>query len=129
MHDVGVALDEHQVLHLDAPEVGDAAEVVAAEVDEHDVFGDFFGIGAKVGLEGAVGSASSASRRRVPAMGRYSTLRPLTRTSKLGRGADDVAQGLVAAGLFPMVRRRRSTELGKRRKYMYGEGLTMRRER
>ncbi len=47
VHDVGVALDEHEVFHADGAELADAAEVIAAEVDEHDVFGDLLGVGAE----------------------------------------------------------------------------------
>ena len=54
VHDVAVALDEHEVFDADAAELADAADVVAAEVDEHDVFGDFFVVGAEVGFDGAV---------------------------------------------------------------------------
>ncbi len=54
VHDVRVALDEHEVLDADGAEFGDAAYVVAAEVDEHDVLGDFLLVGAEVGFEGAV---------------------------------------------------------------------------
>ena len=42
-------------LTCDGAEFGDAAYVVAAEVDEHDVLGDFLGVGAEVVFEGAVG--------------------------------------------------------------------------
>ena len=39
-----VALDHHFFADFDAAGFADAANVVAAKVDEHDVFGDFFGI-------------------------------------------------------------------------------------
>jgi hypothetical protein len=39
VHDVGVALDEHQAVDFDGAEFADAADVVAAEVDQHDVLG------------------------------------------------------------------------------------------
>ena len=54
MHDVRVALDEHEVLDLDGAEVADAADVVAAEVDEHDVLGELLFVGAQIGFEAAV---------------------------------------------------------------------------
>ena len=44
MHDVRVALDHHFFADFDRAGFADAANVVAAKVDEHDVFGDFFGI-------------------------------------------------------------------------------------
>ena len=39
MHDVRVALDEHELLDFDAAEAADAAHVVATEVDQHHVLG------------------------------------------------------------------------------------------
>ena len=41
-------------LSADAAELADAAYVVAAEIDEHDVLGDFFVIGSEVGFDGAI---------------------------------------------------------------------------
>ncbi len=84
VHDVAVALDEHEVLDLDGAEFADAADVVAAEVDEHDVLGDALSRRRGGRLRGARSSTSSALRGRVPAMGRYSTLRPWTRTRSSG---------------------------------------------
>ena len=42
VHDVRVALDEHQAVDFDGAELAYAADVVAAEVDEHHVFGALF---------------------------------------------------------------------------------------
>ena len=39
MHDVGVALDEHQPVHFHAAEVADPAHIVAAQVHQHHVLG------------------------------------------------------------------------------------------
>jgi hypothetical protein len=50
VHDVGVALDDHEVGDLDGAGEGDAAEFVAAEVDEHEMLGAFLFV-----LEEAVG--------------------------------------------------------------------------
>lgn len=55
VHDVRVALDEHKVFGLYAAELGDATDIVAAEVDEHDVLGYFFGVVAEVFFERSVG--------------------------------------------------------------------------
>src|SRR5690606_6890637 len=38
VHDVGIALDGHGVRDLDRAGLGNAADVVAGQVDEHDVF-------------------------------------------------------------------------------------------
>ena len=39
---MGIALHEHQVGYLDSAGMGDPAQIVAAEVDQHQVFGAFF---------------------------------------------------------------------------------------
>src|SRR3546814_16950068 len=48
VHDVAVALDHHLLGEPDAADVRDAANVVAAEVDQHQVFGDLFRIGEQL---------------------------------------------------------------------------------
>ena len=45
MHDVAVTFDGHDVADLHAAVAGDPANVVAAQIDEHDVLGPFLGIG------------------------------------------------------------------------------------
>ncbi len=45
MHDVTVAFDGHDVGELDGAELGDAADVVTAQIDEHDVFSPFLWVG------------------------------------------------------------------------------------
>ena len=54
VHDVAVALDEHEAIDLDGAVFADAAYVVAAEVDEHDVLGALLFVGEHFGFEGAV---------------------------------------------------------------------------
>ena len=54
VHDVAVPLDRHHVGQLDRAEVGDAADVVAAQVDEHDVLGPLLGVGQQLLGEGLV---------------------------------------------------------------------------
>ncbi len=51
VHDVGVVFDGHEFGDADGAEGGDAAEVVADEVDEHEVFGAFFGVGGEFAVE------------------------------------------------------------------------------
>src|SRR5207245_3934696 len=48
VHDVRIALDQHFLGHLDASGRGDAADVVAAEVDQHDVLGALLRIGEQL---------------------------------------------------------------------------------
>ncbi len=49
MHHVAVALDLHEVDHLDAARLADPAEVVAAEVHQHQVLGPLLGVGEQFG--------------------------------------------------------------------------------
>src|SRR6187399_3221193 len=44
MHDVAVALDEKLIRHLDGANRGNAADVVAAEIEQHQVLGPLFRI-------------------------------------------------------------------------------------
>ena len=61
MHDVAVALDAAKGTNFNAAGLGDAAEVVAGEIDEHDVLGGFFGVGQQFALEGEVGGVGVAA--------------------------------------------------------------------
>ena len=54
MHHVRVALDHHQLGHLDRADLRDAADVVAPEIDQHHVLGALLGIGEQLALERAV---------------------------------------------------------------------------
>ena len=45
---MAVALDDHEVVHLHTAEIAGAADVVAREVHEHEVFGAFLRIGEQV---------------------------------------------------------------------------------
>ena len=109
VHDVRVGLDGHERVDLDRAVLADAAEVVAAEVDEHHVLGALLLVGEQVGGDRA-SSAASAPRGRVPAIGRVEARRPETVSSGSGE----------APAIW------KST---KSRKYMYGHGLTARRPR
>src|ERR1035438_8604985 len=95
VHDVGVTLDEHQVLHLHAAIFGDAADVVAAEVDQHDVLGDFFFIRAQVGFEPAVFHLVSGARAGA-GDGTVFDVAAMHADQQLGRTADDVVHGYFA---------------------------------
>src|SRR5690606_41193077 len=48
VHDVGIALDGHGVRDLDRAGLGNAADVVAGQVDEHDVFGALLRVGQQL---------------------------------------------------------------------------------
>src|ERR1041385_5344807 len=64
MHDVAVALDVAEVSDLDRAAGADAPEIVAAEVDEHEVLGALFRVDEKALLELEVGLARGAARQR-----------------------------------------------------------------
>ena len=85
VHHVAVALEEELVGHLDRADRGDAADVVAAEIEQHQVLGALLRIGEQaVGVRRA-SSAGVAPRGRVPAIGRIVTLPSRTRTRISGR--------------------------------------------
>ena len=77
---------------MTAAEVGDAADVVAAQVDEHDVFGDFLFIGAEVGFEGAVGGFVGTAGAGA-GDGAVLDGAAMDADEELGRGAYDVGLG------------------------------------
>ena len=54
VHDVGVPLDDHQFVDVDTAVLTDAAQVVAAQIDEHGVFGQFLGVRKQLLDEGFV---------------------------------------------------------------------------
>ena len=51
MHDVGIALDHHQLGHVDRAVGADAAQIVARQVHQHDVLGTLFGVGQQLPLQ------------------------------------------------------------------------------
>ena len=54
----------HQLVDFDAADRRDPADVVAAEIDQHDVFGALFGVGEQIGFELALffGGGAAAAR-------------------------------------------------------------------
>src|SRR6266849_7029001 len=54
VHDVGKTLDDHELLDFDGAVVADTAEIVAAEIDEHDVLGALFFAGKQFFFEALV---------------------------------------------------------------------------
>ena len=64
MHDVAVALDEELVGDLDGADLGDAADVVAAEVEQHQVLGALLRIGEQLLLQRLVLVRRRAARPR-----------------------------------------------------------------
>ncbi len=64
MHDVGIVFEEELVGDLHRAGLGDAADIVAPEVEEHEVLGQFLGIG-----EEFCGQLGIAGRRRAALAG------------------------------------------------------------
>ena len=62
VHDMGVALDDHLVGDLDAAGLRDAANIVARQIDQHDMFGAFFFITQQFFGQGAVLLRRGATR-------------------------------------------------------------------
>ena len=89
MHDVAVGLDLHQLVDRHAAVLADAAEVVAAEVDEHHVLGALLLVGQQLG---AIRRSSSgvAPRGRVPAIGLVADVAAGDRQQRLGARAGDL---------------------------------------
>jgi hypothetical protein len=65
---MAVALDREGFGHLDAAGPGDAADIVARQVDQHHMLGTLLGVGDQLLLGGLVG-LHRAPRGRVPARG------------------------------------------------------------
>ncbi|MNF62568.1 hypothetical protein D3C84_442520 [compost metagenome] len=62
MHHIGVAFDHHLLGELDRAGAGNAADIIAAQVDQHQVLGQLLGVGEQVFLQGAVGFFSGTAR-------------------------------------------------------------------
>ena len=99
---------------LDRADLGDASDVVAPEIDEHDVLGALLRIGEQLLLERERPPRGSCRARRVPASGRTVIVPPSRRT--------------IVSGLAPAMRVRCVSPGagGRSRKYMYGDGLSSR---
>ena len=62
MHHVRIALDRHLLGDADAANLRDAADIVASQVEQHDVLGDFLRIVHELGRQRLVGVARRAAR-------------------------------------------------------------------
>ena len=84
MHDVGISFHDHELVHLDAADPRDPAQVVSPQIDEHDVFRPLLRIVAAVHRKGAGLPVRFVPRSLVPAMGRNSTSPSSRRTMTSG---------------------------------------------
>ena len=67
VHHLAVALDEELIGDLDGADLGDAADIVAAEIEQHQMLGALLGIGEQFGFERLIlvrGRAARAACRR-----------------------------------------------------------------
>jgi hypothetical protein len=101
MHDVRVALDDELLGHLDRAGNRDAADVVATEIEEHDVLGALLGIGEQAAASSRLLRAWRP-RQCVPAIGRtvitpssrrtMTSATPPPRTRRRARGGRGTAR-------------------------------------
>ena len=64
VHDVAVALDLGEAVHADRAGVRNAAEIVAPQVDQHQVLGALLGVGQELACQGVVLGHRGAARAR-----------------------------------------------------------------
>ena len=89
VHDVAVPAHLHELDHLDGARLADPAEIVAAQVDQHHVFGPLLRIGDQLCLQGGV--LRGVCPARFGAGNRMSDRDPvLDRDQSLRARADDV---------------------------------------
>ncbi len=119
----GIGLDGEEVFHRDAADQRQAADVVAHQIDDHQVLGAILRRGGERGLGAGVGEFVGAARRgalhrprRDAALRRYSK-------EQLGREAEDAAFAIVEIGAVrrlgavaqPQVKRQRIAGEGEAR--------------
>ena len=64
MHDVRVTFDEHEIFDTNGSVLGDSPQIIAAKIDEHDVFRSLFLIVAELFCIFFVFCFRSAARQR-----------------------------------------------------------------
>ena len=107
VHHVRVAFDDHQFFDLHRAVLADSSEIVAAEIDQHDVFGALLFVGEQLSCERFVFCFSSSPRAACPQWDDIELHGPRILTSISGDEPTIVVSGIL-------------------RKYMYGDGFTIR---
>jgi len=102
MHHVGIALDDHELVHLHTAVGGHASDVVSPEINEHEVFGALLGIVEEIFGEGLIFGFRAPAR---PGAGDGTHLDGafLEPDENLGRGTDE---GLVPQAEIEEIGRR-----------------------
>ena len=54
VHDMGETFDMAEILDLNGAETADPSDIVAGQVDQHRMFGQFLGIGQQIGSQGII---------------------------------------------------------------------------
>ena len=126
MHYMRVALDHHLVGELDATGLGDAPDIIASQIDEHQVLGQLLGIGQQLGFQRLVLRLIAAAGAGA-GDGAYRDHALLVPHQDLRRGADHmkvlqveeehVGRGIKAAQRTVEIQWRRS----KRNRHALGE--------
>jgi hypothetical protein len=94
VHHVRVALDHHLVGYPDRARCRYAADIVAAQVDQHDMLRALLGVGEQLGGDRGVLSGRGP-RGRVPAIGRSVIVVPDSPHEDLGEAPDHVMIGKI----------------------------------
>ena len=90
MHHVAVALDLHQLRHGDGARLGDAADVVAPEIDQHDVLGTLLFVARPTRLASCVIFALAGAAMSRSGDGMRHQRVAVQPHQQLGRCADDL---------------------------------------
>ena len=117
MHHVAVPLHEHQVLHPHRAELAHPPHIVAPKIDQHDVLGDLFLIRAQIGFHRAVLHFIRTARPR-PGDRPVLDVPPMHAHQQLRRRPDNVRARSASSSA--------ASSSPNRRKYIYGEGFTIR---
>ena len=124
MHDVAVEFDEMAVGDRDRSPGGNAPDIVAAQIEQHEMFGQFLGIGEQAGLVGLIlrriGTARAGAGDR--ANGHLAIARA---HQDFGRGTDQCEIGQVeiieeGGGVHPA---QRAIEVERRQRERRGKAL------
>ena len=90
MHHVAVALDEEALGHLDRADLRDAADIVAAEIEQHQMLGALLRIGQQFGRQRFVLGRASCRADGCRRSGRMTHLAVAHAHQDFGTGADDL---------------------------------------
>ena len=112
MHNVAETLNDHELVNRDGAGLGDTREVVACQVDEHEVLGAFFLIGEQLLGQGHVFLAGCAARAGAgDRVGAGDAV--FEGNERLRRGTDNVERGSLSVVKVEEVHVRRGVGLAQ----------------